>query len=147
MHIRLVGHTWSSRRSPMSSPPTPSASPSTPSPPPPPSFSASQLLCLLLINWGAHRDLRGILPPASTAFVVDSHRPVHLHNLAAANDRVVVLFSTDDEHTADLSYDFDVSALANASDLTADGDADEHLRVSEEDEDSDASDSDSESVD
>ncbi|KAE8779716.1 Cell division control 45-like protein [Hordeum vulgare] len=53
-------------------------------------------------------------PPASTAFVVDSHRPVHLHNLAAANNRVVMLFSTDDEHTADLSYDFDVSALANA---------------------------------
>uniref|UniRef100_A0ACD5Y4Q9 Uncharacterized protein n=1 Tax=Avena sativa TaxID=4498 RepID=A0ACD5Y4Q9_AVESA len=107
------------------------------------SFSASQPLCLLLINWGAHRDLRGILPPASTAFVIDSHRPVHLHNLAAGNDRVVVLFSTDDEHTADLSYDFDVSSLADASDLTADGDADEHLRVSEEDDDSDASDSDS----
>uniref|UniRef100_A0A0E0J673 Uncharacterized protein n=1 Tax=Oryza nivara TaxID=4536 RepID=A0A0E0J673_ORYNI len=71
------------------------------------SFSASQPLCLLLINWGAHRDLRAVLPPAATAFVVDSHRPIHLHNLSAANDRVVVLFTTDDEHTADLSYDFD----------------------------------------
>ncbi|KAM0922947.1 hypothetical protein ACQ4PT_005876 [Festuca glaucescens] len=66
--------------------------------------------------------------------------PVHLHNLAAGNNRVVVLFSTDDEHTADLSYDFDVSSLADASDLAVDGDADEHLRVSD---DSDATDSDS----
>uniref|UniRef100_A0A0E0RD51 Uncharacterized protein n=1 Tax=Oryza rufipogon TaxID=4529 RepID=A0A0E0RD51_ORYRU len=107
------------------------------------SFSASQPLCLLLINWGAHRDLRAVLPPAATAFVVDSHRPIHLHNLSAANDRVVVLFTTDDEHTADLSYDFDVSSLADASDLSAQGEADDHLRVAEEDEDSDASDSDS----
>lgn len=107
------------------------------------SFSASHPLCLLLINWGAHRDLRAVLPPAATAFVVDSHRPIHLHNLSAANDRVVVLFTTDDEHTADLSYDFDVSSLADASDLSAQGEADDHLRVAEEDEDSDASDSDS----
>ncbi|EEE51566.1 hypothetical protein OsJ_32793 [Oryza sativa Japonica Group] len=56
------------------------------------SFSASHPLCLLLINWGAHRDLRAVLPPAATAFVVDSHRPIHLHNLSAANDRVVRLF-------------------------------------------------------
>ncbi|KAL5224225.1 hypothetical protein ABZP36_010864 [Zizania latifolia] len=105
------------------------------------SLSASQPLCLLLINWGAVCDLRAVLPPAATAFVVDSHRPVHLHNLCRANDRAVVLFTTDDEHTADLSYDFDVSSLADASDLSAQGDADDHLRV--DDEDSDASDSDS----
>ncbi|KAL5206176.1 hypothetical protein ABZP36_034385 [Zizania latifolia] len=108
------------------------------------SFSASQPLCLLLINWGAHCDLRAVLPPAATAFVVDSHRPVHLHNLCRANDRVVVLFTTDDEHTADLSYDFDVSSLADASDLSVQGDADDHFRLAEEDgEDSDTSDSDS----
>ncbi|KAF8671554.1 hypothetical protein HU200_049966 [Digitaria exilis] len=104
-------------------------------------FSSS--LCLLLVNWGAHRDLRGILPPAATAFVVDSHRPVHLHNLCARNDRVVVLFTADDEQTADLSYDFDLSALADASDLDAEGDADDHLRVTGDASDSDASDSDS----
>uniref|UniRef100_A0A0E0MBY2 CDC45-like protein n=1 Tax=Oryza punctata TaxID=4537 RepID=A0A0E0MBY2_ORYPU len=107
------------------------------------SFSASQPLCLLLINWGAHRDLRAVLPPSATAFIVDSHRPIHLHNLSAANDRVVVLFTTDDEHTADLSYDFDVSSLADASDLSVQGEADDHLRVAEDYEDSDASDSDS----
>ncbi|KAK3139219.1 hypothetical protein QOZ80_5AG0379740 [Eleusine coracana subsp. coracana] len=110
------------------------------------SFSADQPLCLLLINWGAHRDLRAVLPPAATAFVVDSHRPIHLHNLCAANDRVVVLFTADDEHTADLSYDFDVSSLADASDLSAAaGDTDDHLRVDADasDSDSDASDSDS----
>ncbi|XP_062204230.1 uncharacterized protein LOC133906368 [Phragmites australis] len=112
------------------------------------SFSSNNNpLCLLLINWGAHRDLRAMLPPAATAFVVDSHRPVHLHNLCAANDRVVVLFTADDEHTADLSYDFDVSSLADASDLAAEGDADDYLRVPDEDEDSDASDSDSDAED
>ncbi|KAF8707213.1 hypothetical protein HU200_030462 [Digitaria exilis] len=105
------------------------------------SFSSSS--CLLLVNWGAHRDLCGILPPAATAFVVDSHRPVHLHNLCARNDRVVVLFTADDEQTADLSYDFDLSALADASDLDAEGDADDHLRVTGDASDSDASDSDS----
>ncbi|KAF8706419.1 hypothetical protein HU200_030688 [Digitaria exilis] len=111
------------------------------------SSSSSSSLCLLLVNWGAHRDLRGILPPAATAFVVDSHRPVHLHNLCARNDRVVVLFTADDEQTADLSYDFDLSALADASDLDAEGDADDHLRVTGDASDSDASDSDSDDDD
>ncbi|RCV36760.1 hypothetical protein SETIT_8G007000v2 [Setaria italica] len=113
------------------------------------SFSATTApLCCVLVNWGAHRDLRGILPHAATAFVVDSHRPVHLHNLSAHNDRVVVLFTSDDEHTADLSYDFDLSSLADASDLAAEGDADDHLRVpDEDDEDSDASESDSDAED
>ncbi|XP_020187916.1 cell division control protein 45 homolog [Aegilops tauschii subsp. strangulata] len=101
-------------------------------------------LCVLLINWGARSDLlRGILPRGSTAFVVDSHRPVNLRNLAAGNDRVIVLFTADDERAADLSYDFDASSLADASDLTAEGDADDdHLRASEEEE-SDTSDYDS----
>ncbi|CAN6348847.1 unnamed protein product [Urochloa humidicola] len=106
------------------------------------SSAAAAPLCCVLVNWGAHRDLRGLLPPAATAFVVDSHRPIHLHNLCAHNDRVVVLFTADDEHTADLSYDFDLSSLADASDLAAERDADDHLRVP--DEDSDDSDSDAE---
>ncbi|XP_066357107.1 cell division control protein 45 homolog [Miscanthus floridulus] len=102
--------------------------------------SASAPLCLVLVNWGAHRDLRALLPPAATAFVVDSHRPAHLHNLCARNDRVVVLFTADDEHTADLSYDFDLSALADASDLAAGAHADDHLRggPNSDSEDSDA---------
>ncbi|PUZ43515.1 hypothetical protein GQ55_3G015300 [Panicum hallii var. hallii] len=113
------------------------------------SFSAAAPLCCLLVNWGAHRDLRRVLPHAATAFVVDSHRPVHLHNLCAHNDRVVVLFTADDEHTADLSYDFDLSSLADASDLAAEGDADDHLRVplEDDDDDSDASESDSDAED
>ncbi|KAL2488308.1 Uncharacterized protein Fot_41600 [Forsythia ovata] len=36
------------------------------------------------------------------------------------NDRVVVLYATDDEHQANLVYDFDVSALANECDLNSD---------------------------
>ncbi|XP_051180223.1 cell division control protein 45 homolog [Lolium perenne] len=107
----------------------------------PDASSSHPPLCVLLINWGARCDLlRGLLPRGSTAFVVDSHRPVHLRNLAAGNDRVVVLFTADDERAADLSYDFDVSSLADASDLTAEGDAD---GVSDESDESDASDYDS----
>ncbi|CAL4989846.1 unnamed protein product [Urochloa decumbens] len=108
--------------------------------------SAAAPLCCVLVNWGAHRDLRGLLPPAATAFVVDSHRPIHLHNLCAHNDRVVVLFTADDEHTADLSYDFDLSSLADASDLAVEGDADDHLRVPDasDSDDSESDDSDAE---
>jgi len=108
---------------------------------------ASAPLCLVLVNWGAHRDLRALLPPAATAFVVDSHRPVHLHNLCARNDRVVVLFTADDEHTADLSYDFDLSALADASDLAADANADDHLRGAPDSDASDSEDSDADEDD
>ncbi|CAD6343656.1 unnamed protein product [Miscanthus lutarioriparius] len=94
------------------------------------SASASAPLCLVLVNWGAHRDLvRAVLPETATAFVVDSHRPVHLHNLCARNARVVVLFTADDEQAADLSYDFDLAALADASDPAAEGDADDPLRA------------------
>ncbi|KAI4967453.1 hypothetical protein ZWY2020_025865 [Hordeum vulgare] len=93
---------------PTPSPPTPSASPSPPSPPPP-SFSKAPAACLLLINRAIAPPRH---PPASTA-AVDSHRLAHLHNLALLTT-AAMLFSTDDEHTADLSYDFDVSALANA---------------------------------
>jgi len=108
---------------------------------------ASAPLCLILVNWGAHRDLRALLPPAATAFVVDSHRPVHLHNLCARNDRVVVLFTADDEHTADLSYDFDLSALADAPDLAADANADDHLSGAPDSDASDSEDSDADEED
>ncbi|XP_008807350.2 cell division control protein 45 homolog [Phoenix dactylifera] len=98
--------------------------------------SSHQPISLLLINWGCHRDLRRILNPGPDArvFVIDSHRPVHLHNLSEQNDRVVVLYTREDEHQADLAYDFDVSALANASDLNSDDVIDEN---SPSDEDSD----------
>lgn len=67
-------------------------------------------ITILLINWGCHRDLKKILEigPVARAFVVDSHRPIHLHNLSELNDRVVVLYTRDDEHQADLAYYFDV---------------------------------------
>ncbi|XP_076894310.1 uncharacterized protein LOC143546542 [Bidens hawaiensis] len=94
---------------------------------------------ILLINWGCHRDLRQILElgPLARVFVVDSHRPIHLHNLSEGNDRVVVLYTRDDENQADLSYDFDVSALAAASDLNSDDEVDEDESDSEEEDESD----------
>uniref|UniRef100_A0A7N0VE76 Cell division control protein 45 n=1 Tax=Kalanchoe fedtschenkoi TaxID=63787 RepID=A0A7N0VE76_KALFE len=85
-----------------------------------PDLSSSSSDCpvsILLINWGCHRDLRKILDlgPAARVFVVDiTGRFI--------NDRVVVLYTLDDEQQADLAYDFDVSALANASDLNSDDD-------------------------
>ncbi|KAK3017069.1 hypothetical protein RJ639_007000 [Escallonia herrerae] len=84
-------------------------------------------ITILLINWGCHRDLRKVLDigPAARVFVVDSHRPIHLHNLNDQNDRVIVLYARDDEHQADLAYDFDVSALANASDLNSEDEIEE----------------------
>ncbi|KAL2470679.1 cell division cycle 45 [Abeliophyllum distichum] len=84
--------------------------------------SSDEPITILLINWGCHRDLRKDLElgPSARVFVVDSHRPIHLHNLSSQNDRVVVLYATDDEHQADLVYDFDVSALANECDLNSD---------------------------
>ncbi|KAJ4978884.1 hypothetical protein NE237_009664 [Protea cynaroides] len=84
--------------------------------------SSSQPVSLLLINWGCHRDLRRVLElgPGARVFVVDSHRPIHLHNLSDQNDRVIVLYTQDDEHQADLTYDFDVSTVANAANLNSD---------------------------
>ncbi|KAI0511972.1 hypothetical protein KFK09_012606 [Dendrobium nobile] len=84
--------------------------------------SSRERTSLLLINWGCHRDLQRILKLGSEVrvFVIDSHRPIHLHNLSKQNDQVVVLYTEEDEHHADLIYDFDVSALANASDLNSD---------------------------
>jgi cell division control protein 45 len=89
--------------------------------------SSDEPVSILLINWGCHRDLRKVLNlgPVARVFVVDSHRPIHLHNLSDQNDRVVVLYTQDDEHQTDLAYDFDVSALANASDLNSDDEVEE----------------------
>ncbi|CAA3020004.1 cell division control 45 homolog [Olea europaea subsp. europaea] len=86
------------------------------------SSSSDEPITILLINWGCHRDLRRDLEigPSARVFVVDSHRPIHLHNLSSQNDLVVVLYAKDDEHQADLVYDFDVSALANECDLNSD---------------------------
>lgn len=53
-------------------------------------------------------------------FVIDSYRPIHLHNLSNKNEQVIVFYSIEDEEQADLVYDFDISALANASDLNSD---------------------------
>ncbi|XXG50793.1 hypothetical protein AAC387_Pa02g4720 [Persea americana] len=96
--------------------------------------SSQQPVSILLINWGCHRDLRRILKlgPVAHVFVVDCHRPIHLHNLSEQNDRVVVLYTSDDEHQADLAYDFDVSALANASDLNSDDEMDNESSDSDE---------------
>lgn len=86
------------------------------------SETSDEPITILLINWGCHRDLKQVLGigPSARVFVVDSHRPIHLHNLSDNNDRVVVLYTVEDEQQADLAYDFDVSALANASDLNSD---------------------------
>ncbi|XP_059296454.1 uncharacterized protein LOC132049599 [Lycium ferocissimum] len=106
--------------------------------------NADEPITILLINWGCQRDLKKVLEigPLARVFVVDSHRPIHLHNLSESNDRVVVLYTKDDEEQADLAYDFDVSALANASDLNSDDEfedesdsEDENESDSEEEED------------
>ncbi|KAM7270837.1 hypothetical protein ACFE04_030051 [Oxalis oulophora] len=83
------------------------------------SASIDEPITALFINWGSHRDLRLVLElgPGAKVFVVDSHRPIHLHNLSHFNDRVVVLYTKEDESQADLAYDFDVLTLANAVDL------------------------------
>ncbi|KAJ0485533.1 putative CDC45 family protein [Helianthus annuus] len=94
---------------------------------------------ILLINWGCHRNLRKVLDlgPVARVFIVDSHRPIHLHNLSEGNDRVVVLYTRDDENQADLSYDFDVSALAAASDLNSDDEAEDDESDSDDESESD----------
>ncbi|KAL3828915.1 hypothetical protein ACJIZ3_017717 [Penstemon smallii] len=98
--------------------------------------SSEENITILLINWGCHRDLRRDLKIGLSArvFVVDSHRPIHLHNLSDQNDRVVVLYTRDDENQADLTYDFDVSALANASDLNSDDEVEDDSDSEDENE-------------
>ncbi|KAK6780323.1 hypothetical protein RDI58_022507 [Solanum bulbocastanum] len=96
--------------------------------------AADEPITILLINWGCQRDLKKILQvgPLARVFVVDSHRPIHLHNLSDQNDRVIVLYTRDDEQQADLAYDFDVSALANASDLNSDDEFEEESDCEDE---------------
>ncbi|TYI74846.1 hypothetical protein E1A91_D07G232900v1 [Gossypium mustelinum] len=93
------------------------------------SSSSEEPVSMLLINWGCH--------PARV-FVVDSHRPIHLHNLSDQNDQVVVLCTKDDERLADLAYDFEVMELANASyclqNSELDGEEDEDSESDDEDE-------------
>ncbi|KAL1834904.1 hypothetical protein ACET3Z_004555 [Daucus carota] len=103
------------------------------------SVDEGEFVTILLINWGCHRDLRRVLDvgPMARVFVVDSHRPIHLHNLSDLNERVVVLYTRDDEHQADLAYDFDVSALANAGDLDSDDDIEEDEEDSDDEDGSD----------
>ncbi|KAM1230315.1 hypothetical protein ACFX2I_040500 [Malus domestica] len=98
----------------------------------------------MLINWGCHRDLKKLLnlSPKARVFVVDSHRQIHLHNLSDQNDRVVVLYTLDNERQADLAYDIaDVSALVNVGDLNSE---DEFGPESDSDSDSDNSQSEEE---
>ncbi|XP_073269682.1 uncharacterized protein [Primulina huaijiensis] len=100
------------------------------------SYSSDDPVTILLINWGCHRDLRRVLEvrPLARVFVVDSHRPIHLHNLSDQNDSVVVLYTKDDELQADLAYEFDVSALANASELDSDDEVEDDLDSENENE-------------
>lgn len=100
------------------------------------SSSSESLITILLINWGCHRDLRRVLQlgPLARVFVVDSHRPIHLHNLSDQNDSVVVLYTRDDENQADLVYDFDVSTVANVSELNSDGEVEEDSESEDENE-------------
>lgn len=102
--------------------------------------SSRQALSILLINWGCHRDLRRLLNlgPLAQVFVVDSHRPIHLHNLCDKNRQVVVLYTTDDESHADLHHDFPVSALANESSLDSDDELEDNLSDSDEGSDSES---------
>ncbi|KAG0488695.1 hypothetical protein HPP92_007506 [Vanilla planifolia] len=102
--------------------------------------SSKESISLLLINWGCHRDIRRFLKvsPEVRIFVIDSHRPIHLHNLSKQNSQVIILYSQEDEHHADLAYDFDTSALANASDLNSDDEIDADSDSDDSDSDDDA---------
>ncbi|TYJ27966.1 hypothetical protein E1A91_A07G225600v1 [Gossypium mustelinum] len=107
------------------------------------SSSSEEPVTMLLINWGCHRDLQEDLKLGSAArvFVVDSHRPIHLHNLSDQNDQVVVLYTNDDERLAYLAYDFEVMELANASyclhNSELDGEEDEDSESEDDDDDED----------
>ncbi|GKA80681.1 cell division control protein 45 [Tanacetum coccineum] len=99
-----------------------------------------EAVTILLINWGCHRDLRKVLEIGQFArvFVVDSHRPIHLRNLSEMNERVVVLYTEDDEVQGDLRYGCDVKVLVDACDV------DGVYEVEEEEDSDDDSDSDDE---
>ncbi|KAJ4828843.1 hypothetical protein Tsubulata_010503 [Turnera subulata] len=102
------------------------------------SLESDQPVSILLVNWGCQRDLRRVLGlgPGARVFVVDSHRPIHLHNLSKRNESVVVLYTGGDEKLAGLGYDFEVSDLADMCNLdyVDDGDGGDEGEESEEEE-------------
>uniref|UniRef100_A0A6N2NBE8 Uncharacterized protein n=1 Tax=Salix viminalis TaxID=40686 RepID=A0A6N2NBE8_SALVM len=79
------------------------------------------------MNWGCRCDLRWLLNLGRSArvFVVDSHRPIHLHNLNDQNKSMVVLYTSDDEQE-----------LANASELNSDDERGRTLTVKMKDDES-----------
>ena len=100
--------------------------------------SDDQALTVLLINWGCSKDLRRLLKLGRNVkvFVVDSHRPIHLHNLSDENKHVFVLYTHADEDQADVAYDFHITELANKMDL----DSDDEIMIESESDDSDSDD-------
>lgn len=95
---------------------------------------------ILLLNWGASRNLHQLLQLGSKVkvFVVDSHRPIHLHNLSDLNPQVTVLFTQDDEAQADMPYGFMLNRLSSfASTYDSNPDLFEDEEDSESDSDSD----------
>lgn len=107
--------------------------------------SEDDSIVVLLINWGASRNLLQLLQLGSKAqvFVVDSHRPIHLHNLSDLNPQVTILFTHDDETQSDTPYGFPLYRLSSfistndsnldvyedsESDLDSDSDSDDDGR-------------------
>lgn len=92
--------------------------------------SEDEPVVVLLINWGASRNLLRLLRLGSQVqvFVVDSHRPIHLHNLSESNLQVTVLFTNDDERQADMPVSAllrELSGFRNTYDSEPDLDIDE----------------------
>ncbi|GLJ04982.1 hypothetical protein SUGI_0008320 [Cryptomeria japonica] len=102
-------------------------------------ISQNDPLAVLLINCGSSEDLRRFfkLGPKIRMFVIDSHRPIHLHNLHKLNKNVIVLYTREDENHGDLAYDFDVSALANTAAFDSDDDEEGDDSESDDSDDSD----------
>ncbi len=99
---------------------------------------------LLLINWGASRNLHRLLELGSQVqvFVVDSHRPIHLHNLSAKNTQVTMLFTRDDEIQAGMTAS---SILNEVSSFSNTYDSEPELELEDDDSDEEfASDDDGE---
>ena len=103
--------------------------------------SDDEPVVILLLNWGASRNLHRLLNLGSKVqvFVVDSHRPIHLHNLNESNLQVTVLFTHDDETQADMPYGFMLNSLSR---FTTTYDSEPELDVDEESDSDDDSDED-----
>ncbi|GJW10855.1 reverse transcriptase domain-containing protein [Tanacetum coccineum] len=67
----------------------------------------------------------------------DSVRPIHLRNLSEMNQRVVVLYTEDDEVQGDLRYGCDVKMLVDACDVDGVYEVDEDRDSDSDDEDGD----------